>query len=259
MDISDQEQEEDKFRNNAICADYLKKIKNPKDCPEEIQILLSHRHSLKTFFDADICDINYWQIYHNLFCFQKFESISNIIQFANVKILDISNCNLDFLPPEINNLHNLRMLNCESNNITNIDNILLKNLNVFNCFDNKLTNFPNIIAPLSCLHIGKNNIAVIPYTKILDMQLIVFLYFDNPFDHFKNNKKLIALESSRQKYLIELYYDENSIVSYHFLEMQNVIKNHENKKININALKMVEESIFEIYYMTEFIDDVVLR
>jgi Leucine-rich repeat (LRR) protein len=176
-------------------------------------------------------------------------TMKNISVYTNLTILNLNKLNLVCLPENISELHNLRLLCCDYNNIENI-NIKFKNLNVFTCFDNKLTKFPNIEAPLSCLHIGRNNITDIPYKKIIHMELIVFLYFDNPFDDFQNNKKLRMLESQRQQTVIENEFP------FIFTNIEKVRVLHNNKKISISLLKSVEEANFEEYYMNEFIDEI---
>ena len=169
----------------------------------------------------------------------------------NIRILSIINCDLTQLPLEICTLQNLIILNLSNNKLTNIE-LSNPKLVVLDCAYNKLTEFPKFTSQIQCLNIINNNIASIPYKKIEDMRLVVFLYADNPFLNNKINKtNLLILESRRQKFLVELYHYQDIVIFFH-LEMKPILKNYENKKICFSALKCLEESIYEEYYMYEF-------
>ena len=163
----------------------------------------------------------------------------------HIKILDISNNNLDILPEEIKLLTNLMILDCSYNNITEI-NLTNPKLIVLDCFHNKLNKFPNIISS-TCINISKNNITDIPYKKILSMNLIVFLYYGQ---NIPINKKLLVLEFKRQEYLIQTLQFE-----YPY-EIQKIMKNSDMNKISIKMLKDFEEDVYENYYLRELIEEI---
>ena len=179
-------------------------------------------------------------------------TILNLIDVSKIKIFDISNCKLTKLPSEIESLTNLLILNCSNNQIEIIE-LNNEKLVILNAYDNKLTTFPVIPSSVICLQISKNNIKNIQYKKVEVQRLVVFLYYDNPFDNISKNKNLIILESKRQKYLIDLYYSDDDIC-YFALEMRSILKNYENKKIRISELKCLEESIYEDYFLYEFVE-----
>jgi Leucine-rich repeat (LRR) protein len=244
------DKEHEKFTNEKLNTISEKAQMQTQECDydnDNVLTLASHNHTLDFFA---IGDEKFYNVYY--YCFTN-DNILDITKFKNIMVLDISNSNLTHLPKEINQLFNLRALICENNKITTIENIYLPNLVVLSVFNNMLTQFPQIESPLGCLHIGKNNIEIIPYKKILDMQLIVFLYFDNPFDDFKNNKNLRWLESNRQKQLLT----QASLSSIHDLSINKDVlqKYDDDKKINIKTLKGIEEDIYGEFYMTDFISD----
>jgi Leucine-rich repeat (LRR) protein len=250
--------------NSIFCEEYLDGIKDV--IPEKIKdinivyppVFPNKKNKKYQKIPAILSEFSYIFSIHDL-PENSFLKINNNIldildnlNFSHITILDISNCDIESFPQQINNLVSLRYLNCERNKIKNIEKISLPELNIFICFDNQLTIFPEIESPLSCLHIGKNNIRDIPYKKVALMNLNVFLYFDNPFDDWKNNKKLRILEGIRQQQVIDFGLSLNH---YWFLWLDDVIKYNDNKKINIITLKGTEESIFEEYYMQDIIHD----
>jgi Leucine-rich repeat (LRR) protein len=169
----------------------------------------------------------------------------------NIRILSIINCDLTQLPLEISILQNLIILNLSNNKLTNIE-LSNPKLVVLDCAYNKLITFPKFTSQIQCLNIINNNIANIPYKKIEDMRLVVFLYDDNPFlNKISDKKNLLILESRRQKFLVDLYYHQD-IVNFFHLEMKPILENYENKQISYSALKCLEESIYEDYFMYEF-------
>ena len=169
----------------------------------------------------------------------------------NIIILSLTKCNLTQSTFKINALKNLITLDLSDNKFTNIE-LSNPKLIVLDCSHNELTTFPRFNSQIQCLNIINNNISSIPYKKIEDMRLVVFLYADNPFlNKISDKKNLLILESKRQKFLVELYWNQN-IVNFFPLEMKPILKNCENKKINYSTLKCVEESIYEEYYMYEF-------
>ena len=178
----------------------------------------------------------------------------DIFHFNNLKnilILNIINCNLTQLPLEIDTLQNLIILNLSNNKLTNIE-LSNPKLVVLDCAYNKLTTFPTFKSQIQCLNIINNNISSIPYKKIEEMRLVVFLYADNPFlNKISDKKNLLILESRRQKFLVELYHYQD-IVDFFHLEMKPILENYENKQISYSALKCLEESIYEDYFMYEF-------
>ena len=188
--------------------------------------------------------INNYDIIYDVDKIYKSIDMHNMHNMHNMKILNISNSNLVELPKEINLLDNLVFLDCGYNNITEI-NLTNPKLVVLDCFHNKLNKFPNISSEfIKCIHIGKNNIVDIPYKKILLMDLIVFLYYDNMIPI---NKKLLVLEFKRQQYLIQtLQFEYN---------MEKIMENNDMNKISIRMLKDVEEDIYENYYMRDFIEE----
>jgi hypothetical protein len=226
------------------------KIKNQNnDELNNILTLVNYDYTLDFFSDNDdkVYNIYYYYFTNN--------NILDITKFKNIVVLDVSNSDLSYLPKEINNLYNLKALMCENNKISKIEPIYLPNLVIACFFNNKLKQFPQIESPLKCLHIGKNNIVNIPYKKILEKDLIVFLYFDNPFDDFKNNEQLRWLELHRQKYLLA---QANLSLIYDLVSNKDELAEYvENKKINITFLKGIEEDIFGEFYMNEFMDRII--
>lgn len=228
--------------NYKNIASFVATLKNE----QTVEIMLSTFHTMQKFQEPDIHVYTHINI---IYCIPH-----NIADFCALKILDVSHMNLDSLPSEINLLGCLRMLNCDGNNLTKVD-ISLPNLVVLNCFDNKLNEFPALRCPkLSCLHIGKNSIMVIPYDDIAKMELCVFLYFDNPFDSITNNIALQKLECKRQKFLCGMN-DELSFTQH--TEYLDIVNNNKQKKLAIRKLKMFEEIIFETNYYDEFIDNII--
>ena len=175
----------------------------------------------------------------------------SLCKFKNILILNLSDSELTCLPKEINMLNKLVVLTCENNSITNIE-LHNPNLTALHCYNNKLTTFPIIPPSVLCLHIGQNNIKDIPYKKIEEQNLVVFLYSDNPFADYSKNKNLFILECKRQKFLIDLYNCDDEVILFQ-PEIKQILKNYENKKISFFALKSIEETIYEEYYLCEFI------
>jgi len=193
------------------------------------------------------------------------EHLFSQAQFSHLVILDISNNHLTKFPNQLQELRYLRALDCSDNQIQQVDSLLMNQLQVLVMFNNQLARIPTIKAPLSCLHIGQNRITNLSFNTfqyLLQLQLVVFLYFENPFCAFNrinlmpNNstyKFLRRLETTRQKHLIELFYDQDKALDCACPEMHQVIQWHNRRKINYSILKLLEETVFETYFMYEFI------
>lgn len=185
------------------------------------------------------------------------EMPSNLNNLTDIKILNLTNLGLENIPPEITTLKNLIYLCLDSNKIKSA-NIVHNQLEYISLYDNQLNQFPSLFTPmLSCLHIGKNNIADIPYKLVNKMKLAVFLYDDNPFCESKHsNLELKKLESKRQKYLLMFHYDH---IFNCDLEFETLYQYDKNGKFKYNVLKYLEETIYETYYTSEYIEQILIN
>lgn len=166
----------------------------------------------------------------------------------NIQFLNLSNSNLLHLPTQISLLKNLILLDCSSNQITKIK-LTNPKLECLDCSLNELNEFPTIPQSLLYLNLNNNKITKIPYKIINKQRLVSFFYYDNPFfTDLKSDRNLLILESQRQKYIVELYYNDD-IPKYHFLQMQKIIEKYDKKEINLSYLKSVEESFYEEYLL----------
>lgn len=181
---------------------------------------------------------------------------SNLNEFNLIKILNLTNFNLEIIPTEITYLKNLLYLCLDSNQIKSA-NIVHNQLEFISLYDNQLDQFPILITPmLSCLHIGKNKIKEIPYKQVNEMKLSVFLYDDNPFCESRHkNLELKRLESKRQKYLLMFHYDH---IFNCDLEFETLYRYNKNGKFKYNVLKHLEETIYETYYVSEYIEEILI-
>lgn len=144
------------------------------------------------------------------FCFagNKLDNWSEIIRLKNLRVLDVSDCGLDVISEDINQLISLEELNLSNNNIKHIPEALfqLKNLKVLRLSENQLAEVPAEICELQNLEIVDltqtgltklpKEVSALPKLKQLRLKKNPFVSL--PKSLLKLPKKILKIELRNQ-------------------------------------------------------------
>jgi leucine-rich repeat protein SHOC2 len=195
-------------------------LKGQNDIEIDDSVLLSKiftKPSLKIYYSIEEAIKNKDSVeYLSLLNNELEELPKNILLLKQLKVLNVSNNKLLYLPEWIDSLEHLEELHCRSNVITKLPMSIcrLKKLKIIDLWNNKLASVPKCLRELKLqsLNFGSNSFNSIPLT-VYNIVCLETLDFSN------NNINNISMEISLMKSLREVNFSDN-----HLFQMPKEIK-----------------------------------